>query len=269
MTNGTIYSTRLVDIIHRYCIKTGFQVSLDGIKDAHNEHRKFKTGLGSFDTIIGNIPRYLKEIPHLSVRMTVTPETIKNLYESVKMVVDLGVKYIAFMLVIENEYNDDDLKCYDEQFQKIADLYVEHFPNVYIDKLDVDYKGRARDKNHPCEAGKSLITVSASGDVYPCHRFYWMNAYKMGNILDDNLVLHEDILNAKVDNMGCKNCPVDRCNRCLAMNYQLNKDVYISPKTGYCKLVGIHDKWAEYVKAKVLANGAYLKKALEELKKCY
>ncbi|MDE6643812.1 MAG: SPASM domain-containing protein [Muribaculaceae bacterium] len=59
ITNGTIMPDDFIDAIDRYHIKS-LQITLDGTEKAHDSKRFFKTGKGSFQTIINNIKRLLE-----------------------------------------------------------------------------------------------------------------------------------------------------------------------------------------------------------------
>ena len=42
-------------------------------------------------------------------------------------------------------------------------------------------------RRYPCGAGLGMVGVSCAGDVYLCHRFVGMDAYKLGNVFDNDL----------------------------------------------------------------------------------
>ena len=42
-------------------------------------------------------------------------------------------------------------------------------------------------RRYPCGAGLGLVGVSCTGDVYLCHRFVGMDAYRLGNVFSIHL----------------------------------------------------------------------------------
>jgi len=66
-------------------------------------------------------------------------------------------------------------------------------------------------KYFPCGAGMGLTGISSAGDVYLCHRFVGMDAYKLGNIFDK-----------RIDRDAYLKRPIDfvqECSRCPARHY--------------------------------------------------
>lgn len=80
-TNGTLLSEENAEMIERLGIKV--TISLDGIKESHDKHRRTITGEGSFHLIEKNIKRALR-LPNISVRLTVSPETAAILPQNIE-----------------------------------------------------------------------------------------------------------------------------------------------------------------------------------------
>ncbi len=60
VTNGTLINDRAINLINNYQFSS-LQITLDGTKDIHDSRRKANNNSGSFDIIIGNIEKLLKE----------------------------------------------------------------------------------------------------------------------------------------------------------------------------------------------------------------
>ncbi|MBI4687258.1 MAG: geopeptide radical SAM maturase [Nitrospirae bacterium] len=54
VTNGTLLTKKIVGELKGFGLK-GARITIDGLKENHNMHRPFKSGAGTFDTIIRNI----------------------------------------------------------------------------------------------------------------------------------------------------------------------------------------------------------------------
>ncbi len=103
----------------------------------------------------------------------------------------------------------------------------------------------------PCGAGLGLTGISCSEDVYLCHRFVGMDAYKLGNIFDKHL-----------DRDAYQKSPiafVQGCSDCLARHYCAGSCRYDNVRgqksfcywcvrelgesmTGIAKLLGLHNR---------------------------
>ncbi|MDI6792600.1 MAG: radical SAM protein [bacterium] len=109
LTNGTIFSSAFAEFwrSHGY---VALQVSLDGVKEAHDRHRKTKDGKPTFSRIVENIKEYLKYRRDLHIRLTVMLDTVRFLSESIRFILNLGVRTFALMPVHEVEWRKTDKK---------------------------------------------------------------------------------------------------------------------------------------------------------------
>ena len=80
-TNGTLINEDNIEFILDNI--NDLSISIDGTAKAHNANRKYRDGKGSFIDTIKNIDRILEKKGDTIARMTVTPETVKYLYDNV------------------------------------------------------------------------------------------------------------------------------------------------------------------------------------------
>lgn len=250
LSNGTIWNEDVKETLQYMkdnCSQGVLQVSLDGGKESHDKHRIFPDGQGSFDLIMGNIPKFQKIIPSIIFRQTVCPENVSNLSKDFKMMLDMSGPRgnVSLTPIVEGGWDTEAIGVYVEELKKILEIYkktnkLTFFNLIHGTKDRLCYQ-EARDRRG-CSAGRSLACVAVNGDIYPCHRFA---AYKnivdvkIGNIYDgidtggDN---YKNILNAFGSNEKCNNCRATNCNACMATNLALGNGLNFKPPEGYCKM---------------------------------
>lgn len=251
LTNGTLFNSSFAEFWKRHeCIV--LQVSLDGNQESHDRHRKTVNGEPTFARIVENIKEYLKYRRDLHLRLTLMPDTVQYLSESVAFILDLGVRSLAFMPVHEVEWTPEAIAIYREEVKKVSDLFVkliQQKEKVYLGNIRLNYPG-AYYQDIPCGAGNQFVSITTQGDIYPCHRFVYLDndgeSFKIGNVFEgfdqEKKKLFEDVTIAKMK--GCSTCQAKNCNRCLAMNWSMNHNILDATRKGYCELPVIHDEAA-------------------------
>lgn len=283
LSNGTIFCQPFAELwrAHR-CVN--FQVSLDGNQEAHDRHRKTKNGEPTYALVAENIKKYLTYRPDLHLRLTLMPDTVKSLSASIASVFDLGVRSLAFMPVHEAEWDQEAIDTYHREFKKVVDLFVsliQRKEQVYLGNIRLNCPGEYF-QDIPCGAGNLFVSITVQGDIYPCHRFIYLNrngeSFKIGDVyngfIQEKKELFEEVTIANMK--GCSTCRARNCNRCLAVNWSLNQDIKDSTRKGYCQLPPIHDEaairvynylvdfytWAK--KRKVLNDYPFVKRLIED-----
>ena len=253
ITNATILTPRVQEILKKY-IPMGLtvQLSIDGVKEAHDMYRVTVNGRGSFDTIEKNIPIWkelFKDHMHqLTVHGCSNKNTLKYLYESyIFFREEWEIPHIWFMPIHSEEWDEDDVRLYEAELNKIADYILDRARRE--NKLDEIYYYAPIDRcmrpdvrpNAPCGAGKSFATITAEGKISPCHHLYFNDP--------DGLMYIGDVFNG-VDDMARQmyidyenediNCPLDceavHCYRCIAENYCQNGNPFSQIKGPRCEM---------------------------------
>lgn len=246
VTNATILTDKVKRILKKYRKKVNLnvQLSIDGIKEVHDKYRVTTGGKGSFDTIEKNIPHwkalFADNIDALSVHGCCNKDTLPFLFENYLFFrEEWEIPRIWFMPIHSEEWTEEDVKIYEEQLGKIADYILEDVKKTGNYQEVINYAPIDRCLGHdsfpsaPCGAGKSFMTITAKGDLYPCHQIYFNdpNEYtKIGN-LDvgiDELArkLYVDLDNsdfscAKLD----PDCDAYACYRCMGDNLTENGSI--------------------------------------------
>lgn len=261
VTNATVMNDHIYSVLRKYrdMVNLGIQLSVDGIPEVQDRYRLTVAGKGSWHMVEKNLPRF-KELydnnpddNRLSIHGCINKETMPFLYENYNFFrKELGFKRIWFLPIAEEKWDASDVKLYQENSQKIfndcvADLlqsmdYQEALNYAPFDKFANGLECRP---DAPCGAGRSFVTITATGEIYPCHQIYFNDPEKdtlIGNVMGDG-ELDEDrrriFLEYEEEDIGCQDCPNTQCYRCLATNYVNNGGILSQIRGLYCALSGI------------------------------
>lgn len=188
-TNGTLFTDEIIEFFVKNDVK--ITVSLDGPKEIHDLNRKFKSGKGSFDTVLSNLNKLkkaYKESP-FSISMVIDPDN--NYDDIVKIFEEPVLKNInlIFSIVEENEitkpYSDD----FYAKFERDLFLgYISYFRDeekkinnkiiaqeiAQLNHIDDFFKTRILFEKTapagPCIPGKMRLFIDCYGNLFPCER---------------------------------------------------------------------------------------------------
>jgi sulfatase maturation enzyme AslB (radical SAM superfamily) len=172
-TNLTLLSTEMEQWFEKNQQWIVLATSLDGTRDAHNHYR-----CESYDMVIKNLPFYKRLYPTQGVKMTIGPDTISSIYDSILNIESLDLSPNA-NVVFEPVWGDLDSKkdCLRE-FRYQLELLVEHYaqnmnlkvPNLL--SLPIHKLINPRDKDYRwCGSGIHMRAYDTDGRELPCHRF--------------------------------------------------------------------------------------------------
>lgn len=196
-------------------------LSLDGGRDTHNQNR-----CGSFDLIDKEF--FARTWPHQPVKMTISPNSVHNLYADFLEIIDYGLLPNP-SLAKEVEWDlDIHLPIFVEQASLIVDYYLEHRQIMPCELINV--RPSLFKQNPPlpryraCGAGVNNVAYDIKGKPYPCHTFIT----DLGKEAPDNSALFEQL--ATNDGLaispGCANCIVyPACEPCYGLNYSKRGDM--------------------------------------------
>jgi uncharacterized protein len=111
-----------------------------------------------------------------SVRKTVAPATVENLYADIVFFLEHGLRKITFSPVMETEWNRRNLAVFEEQQRRIAHRWIHSvvtdtpFSIKLWDQMLHQRISIQREVPY-CGAGISMLAVDTAGRLYPCPRF--------------------------------------------------------------------------------------------------
>lgn len=268
-TNGLLLDEEKLKYLKANNVK--FMLSIDGCKEAHDINRVHSDGSGSFEELEKNIPLILKYFPSTMARMTLTPENLPYLYESVKYIKDKG---FIDMHIIPNlhvstgrDWTDKDFELAREQllrvkeyiinsfeedelpliFRTLADMFPRAVLASYCERVGHHRTASCCSPDKRCGIGVlNNVTADIHGNFFSCQHGSpkpdESNVLYLGNIEegineDRRIALLE--MNRKSltsDSMKCEECQLNSIctGGCVPNNYAVTGDFTVIP-AAYCK----------------------------------
>lgn len=233
-TNGTLLSEDTI----QFMIKNDFDcsISIDGLPDIHNAHRKMKSGEGSWEYIQQNIePLITQYAQKLFARVTYTPATVSFLLESIVFLTQVGFKrIIAVPDYFSLEWNKESFEELSLQYGEIKKFQkknqdIEISLGIRRENLFKEYIG--------CGGGKSTFSISVDGGIFPCTYAVEFPELKLGDIFHlEKYKIPDFSVNAenRKSCMGCKYFRVCLSGRCIFLNYKITGNYY-EPGGFFCQ----------------------------------
>ena len=164
-TNGSLLNKEILEFLnrHRFSVKLSF----DGL--AHNISRRKE----NFEKIVSKIKKIQKYSQiELEINSVFTPGTIGYLAESIKFILELGVKDMRYVLSTIEEWEKKDLRKFENELLKTVDIVVSSCKKsgsiiVSNFKIDPSKKGI-----FVCTAGKDRMAVTPEGKIWGCYQFH-------------------------------------------------------------------------------------------------
>lgn len=261
-TNGLLYnSERVQKYIAKHKDHLSISISIDGVRERHNQQRIYSNGEGSFDDVLPNVKQWISDFGFTSVKSTIAHDDIKYVKDSVLFLYQLGVTNVHMNTVYEVVWTEDDAKLFENQLYELADEILKNeFYNSHTCSLFDESIGnplpRTYDKNW-CGCGE-MLAIDHKGYIYPCIRFNKFSLSKkqhrvIGNIyegLNRNAMRPFLVLSRRmICEEKCLNCHVaSGCGWCQGLNYDESTTGTIFNRcTNIC----------EMHKARVKANNYY------------
>lgn len=213
-TNGTLLTEKMKIWFANHCRQIGLGLSIDGTPTTNY----FNRGVTSVD--IDFFKRYWPDIP---VKMTVFPQSVDSLYDSIIYLHEKGVQ-ITGGLAQGVQWNEKACSILSTQMEKLVDYYLgnaKHPPMEPLFSLNFEHafeSNEARTSERPCWERQIVHTYDCDKDMLPCHMFSTIvqGTKRRKSILKEAASLNEEIIDEK-----CKNCPIRwSCTNCMAINYQ-------------------------------------------------
>lgn len=190
-TNGTQLTPEDADFFEAH----GFAVtvSLDGVGAANDALRPFRSGKGSFATVMRRVLPLLERQRRMQVsaRVTVTPRNLA-LRETLDEFVALGFHSVGFSPLLRSPTGREEMghgelatmlegmvDCGEEFERRLVAGERYPFANM-VNALREIHRGTHRP--YPCGAGAGYLGVSAEGELAACHRFVGDEDGAMGDL---------------------------------------------------------------------------------------
>lgn len=202
-------------------------VSIDGPRELQDRQRPLRDGQSSYDICTQRIAAALQRGIHCTGRATVYADTDRKAV--VNEMKKLGLP--GWQLTPASGCANDGVKR--DNASRLNKMWIENMPKqivTFVDAVKRRDKQTADDLMEDddlrriildgangaeiprdflgCAAGRSQLAISATGDVYPCHRFVGMQEFCFGNLPEGHLHegWHEFRSNRIASNSECTNC---------------------------------------------------------------
>lgn len=231
-TNGTIVNDFVLDELKKKHIYVS--LSIDGTKEIHDCNRKKHNGSGTYNTAVECLKALQDRDIDVRVRMTVTPETVSAIYNSVMSIADLNAKTIVAMIDLYDDHWTDSL----------LDVLKEQLIMIHIDLKEKSefsfYSDLKMKKKGFCDGGITNFNISADGMIYPCTCLVNDKEHMIGSVfngIDDSLLHKHKVYYDKRNTTcnGCKNEYTCLSMRCKYINKSLTGE-YLTASPIICRL---------------------------------
>jgi uncharacterized protein len=270
-TNGVNYHEKKIqDFIQKNHKHLSIGITIDGTRNKHDLNRVYKSGKGSYEDVVRNIPLWLEQFPWGSTKVTISSADIQYVKESVIHLYSLGIKEVNINCVFEEIWKENDDRLFEEQLIQLADeiidegYYKEYNCSFFSETIGKSLD-RQRQNQNWCGSGM-MLAIDAAGNFYPCTRFAQYSlrekeARIVGNVRDginSNRLRPFLTLDRCTQSLPeCIDCEVaGGCAWCQGENYDAADTSTIYQRaTAICKM---H-------KARVRANNYYWNKLFRRL----
>jgi len=258
ITNGVLLNEEKIKFLTDNNV--ALQLSIDGDRITQEFNRPMKNGQSSHDILANVVPNIIKYDSNANFRATIIPATVKNTYNDLIYLTQLGFKAGFIMPNVFEPWSKMDKDIFAENLRLYTDYIISEFKNEKSPIVLRNYRDAFRlipqinlaieQKMFRPEQLSGIKTrcglcmstsaaVSYNGELYSCLEQEGNEEFHLGNIFTG---IDEDKRNkliAKWDGSlkldKCKECKLNRiCNYgCVSKNYTLCGHFNIPPDL-YC-----------------------------------
>ncbi len=193
VTNGTIMNHEIKNFINEKFFN--LCISLDGTKEINDVHR-YGNMESVHDCVLNTISILEPRNYSISVKSVVTKKSLDGLMDNIEYINSLDVDSMAaepvHYMPPESDLflSDKDLTKYVQEMVKISVEQIRKMARgerVVIMSHTFDILRQILTKTRKinmCSGGREFITITADGDVYPCHMYIGVDEFWMGNVHD-------------------------------------------------------------------------------------
>ena len=201
-TNATLLDDEKIAFVKENDISV--TVSLDGPRKIQDAQRPFANGGSSYDAALPRIRKILKACPKTEGHAVITGRT--DPARTREALLDMGFAEVSLMpaskSLFEKTLTGTKTRRNLDGFLKLmaqdAETWIQHIRNrdsgflkKFMNQSELHHLILAflhnTGKKYHCGAGLGLVGISCTGNVYLCHRFVGMDAYRLGNVFSNQL----------------------------------------------------------------------------------
>ncbi len=164
------------------------QFSIDGNQEQHDLHRKTIDGRGSYDTVITNAKKLIKNGVNVLPMITATDSNVENLSDIIYQIVrKLKIDNYAVNCLITKSYNTNEKYTYTlarEVIKAYKKLKNQANDLAFVDLYDAIMANNKEVTKNSCGSTRK-ITVFPNGEVFACQAMEKVDINQMGNLDSD------------------------------------------------------------------------------------
>lgn len=170
-TNGQLwFSADVQRLFQKYHELMSVTVSIDGVKELHDLHRKTPGGMGSFDKAWAAFQDG-KKYGWYNSKMTFVPESFRYLFASVRKMAEEGCRDILCNYAFEPRYTREDARVLYSELKRLAEYLIREKPEVWVSTLSETIGEEAPNDHNWCGGTGAMIAFAPDGKAYPCIRY--------------------------------------------------------------------------------------------------
>jgi radical SAM protein with 4Fe4S-binding SPASM domain len=257
-TNG-VNLHKPIPILEHVRERLSLNVTLDGIKEMHDMYRVFPDGSPSWEIVKNNIKTYQNKYSIYSTKVTIGPEALKYMYDSVIFLWDeMNMVDVNMNIVFEDVWTDEmaSLELFENQLQKLYNEIIknERWKTQYVGLLGsrniplsqiVDDR---KDENNRIYCGATQMrSIDTDGKIYPCFRLspYSLKEDKKFNINGSEFERSLKVVNNfDTSPSKCRHCPlITSCSMCVGGAYEEKASLFWRT-TNHCNFQKLQYKYS-------------------------
>lgn len=229
-TNGTLLTNEMKSWLIENKKKIHLGLSFDGNIDIQNINRPM-----SYRKV--DLSFFVKTWPGQSVKMTISPDSIRLLSDGVIFLHKKGFKHISADLAMgmDVKWTKDSLKNYKSELEKLSTYYFEHETLIPFSMLRVNVttiNSAISENVKTCSCGENMVCVDWTGKTYACHLFSPIAIPIEKAIRSNKMYDFSDY--SQFNSNTCSKCVLNIvCNHCYGMNYLCTDNVTM-PSPFHC-----------------------------------
>lgn len=217
-TNGVLLNDEIINYINENM--SNVVLSLDGRPEVHDKMRMSRCGGGSYNVVVKNFMKLanLRKGKDFYVRGTFTAENL-DFTNDVLHIYKLGFKSISVEPVVCSSdapyaLREEHIPAIYREYERLAAECLRNDFGFFHFMIDVDGGPCAVKRISGCGAGCEYLSVTPSGDIYPCHQFVGKKELLMGNVLEGK---YDTSVRDRF--LGINVLQKDKCRDCWAKYY--------------------------------------------------
>lgn len=205
-TNATLLTDKMISELKELNIPIAFQITLDGNRKSHDSIRCTKTGKPTFDTIVANIHKLLRNGFRVSLRINYTTANLDTNYDIIDEFKDLtNDMRKSFDVIFQQVWQD--VSNNTEKDSELIEIVQDRFNR---NKLCANSKYT---NNYRCYADcENKAVINYNGDIYKCTARDFFSENREGVLCEDGQIVFNDLFKKRMavkhTNAFCQSCMI-------------------------------------------------------------